>query len=124
MISRIIVLVLGLLVIGLIIWWFFGKHKIDAGSAEVNQGKQVISIDVMGGYSPEVINLKKGIPAVLQFTRHDKSNCLDRVVFSDFGVNKELPINEQVNIDIPTDKAGEYGFQCGMDMFHGKVNIK
>ncbi|MBC6925276.1 cupredoxin domain-containing protein, partial [Ligilactobacillus salivarius] len=25
---------------------------------------------------------------------------------------------------INTDKAGEYGFACGMNMFHGKVIIK
>lgn len=121
---RILVLIIGLLLIGFITWWFFGKHAIATETASVADDIQQIDVDVNGGYSPERIVLKRGVPATLNFTRRDPSSCLDRVVFPDFGINRELPKGEQQSIQIDTSKAGEYQWACGMDMFHGKLIIK
>lgn len=121
---KIIVLVIGLSIIGFIGWWFFGKHEVAAESAEVANDHQVVDVEVKGGYSPEVIVLKKGVPATLNFTRKDSSSCLDRVVFSDFGINQALPQDEKQSVEIDTNKPGEFQWACGMDMFHGKLIIK
>ncbi|KRM41753.1 cupredoxin domain-containing protein [Lentilactobacillus parafarraginis] len=121
---KIIVLIIGLAIIAFIGWWFFGKHQVAAESAEVTDDRQVVDVEVNGGYSPEVVVLKKGVPATLNFTRKDSSSCLDRVVFSDFGINKALPQNEKQAIEIDTSHPGEFQWACGMDMFHGKLVIK
>ncbi|MGF2384600.1 cupredoxin domain-containing protein [Lentilactobacillus otakiensis] len=121
---KIVVLVIGLSIIGFIGWWFFGKHEVAAENAEVTDDRQVVDVEVKGGYSPEVIILKKGVPATLNFTRKDSSSCLDRVVFSDFGINQALPQDEKQSVEIDTDKPGEFQWACGMDMFHGKLVIK
>jgi Uncharacterized protein conserved in bacteria len=121
---KMIVLVAGLLVIGFIIWWFFGKHTTETVQAKVDQQQQTVEIEVNGGYSPEKIVLQQGIPAVLNFTRKDASSCLDHVVFSDFGINQALPRNQRQAIKIDTSQPGEYQWACGMDMFHGKVVIR
>lgn len=122
--TKIIVLIVGLAMIGFILWWFFGNHQVASAAADVSDNKQSVDIEVKGGYSPEVVTLKKGVPATINFTRKDASSCLDRVVFSDFGINKELPQNEQQSIEIDTSKSGEYQWACGMDMFHGKLIIE
>ena len=122
--TRILVLLVGLAIIGFILWWFFGNHQVAAATAIVSDDNQSVDVEVSGGYSPEVITLKRGVPATLNFTRKDASSCLDRVVFSDFGINKELPQNKQQTIKIDTTKAGEFQWACGMDMFHGKLIIK
>lgn len=121
---KIIVLVLGLMMIAFIGWWFFGKHDVAKVDAKVNDDCQIVDVEVKGGYSPEVVVLKKGIPATLNFTRKDSSSCLDRVVFSDFGINQALPQNQQQAINVDTSNAGEFQWACGMDMFHGKLVIK
>jgi len=122
--TKILVLVIGLAVIGLIIWWFFGKHAVASAAATVTDHQQQVDIEVNGGYSPEKVVLKQGVPAVLNFTRQDASSCLDHVVFSDFGINQALPKNQMETVKIDTSKPGEYEWACGMDMFHGKVIIK
>ncbi|QMU08820.1 cupredoxin domain-containing protein [Levilactobacillus suantsaii] len=122
--TKLLVLIIGLLLIGFIAWWFFGHHATKTVEAAQTTGQQSIDIDVNGGYSPEQVVLKQGVPAVLNFTRQDASSCLDRVVFSDFGINQALPQNQTQAIKIDTSKPGEYQWACGMDMFHGKLIIK
>jgi len=122
--TRILVLIAGLAIIGFIIWWFFGNHQVATATADVTDNNQNVDIEVNGGYSPEIVTLKKGVPATINFTRKDASSCLDRVVFSDFGINRKLPQNEQQTIKIDTSKSGEFQWACGMDMFHGKLIIK
>ena len=118
------VLLVGILVMGFITWWFFGKHQVAEETAQVTANQQSVDIEVNGGYSPENVVLKQGVPAVLNFTRKDASSCLDRVVFSDFGINQALPKDQVEAVTIDTSKSGEYEWACGMDMFHGKVIIK
>ncbi|MFT4245546.1 MAG: cupredoxin domain-containing protein [Micrococcaceae bacterium] len=117
--------ILGAIVlIGLIVWWFFGKHNTTETEAAMADNKQEVEVVVNGGYTPNTVVLKQGVPANIVFNRKDPSGCFSHVVFPDFGVNEELPVNEQYAIEIDTSKAGEYQYACGMNMFHGKVVIK
>ncbi|MCI1987474.1 MAG: cupredoxin domain-containing protein [Lactobacillus sp.] len=122
--SQIIVAVAGVIVSGFIVWWFFGHHQVATVAAEVQGQTQSVDVKVLGGYSPERVVLKQGVPAVLNFTREDPSSCLDRVVFPDFGINQALPQGETEAIKIDTSKPGEYTWACGMDMFHGQLVIE
>ncbi|MCT4453466.1 cupredoxin domain-containing protein [Lactiplantibacillus plantarum] len=124
MMIKVLVLLIGGLAIGFILWWFFGKHATTTVTASAVDDLQQVDVEVKGGYSPEQVVLKKGVPAVLNFTRKDASGCLDHVVFSDFGINQELPQNQVEAITIDTSKSGEYQWACGMDMFHRKLIIK
>ena len=121
---QILVVIVVVAAIAFIAWWFFGKHDQGQSQAQVKGNSQEARITVNGGYSPETVVLKQGVPAKLVFNRLDKSNCLKEVVFKDFGISEELPIKQDKIIEIDTIKAGEYTYACGMDMFHGKVVIK
>ncbi|EAD1040745.1 cupredoxin domain-containing protein, partial [Listeria monocytogenes] len=63
-------------------------------------------------------------PVNLIFNRKDASSCLEKVIFPDFGVDADLPLNQDVSILIDTSKSGEFIYSCGMNMFHGKIIIK
>jgi plastocyanin domain-containing protein len=112
------------LLIGFIVWWFFGKRKTSETEAIMSDNKQKVEVVVNGGYTPNTVVLKQGVPASIVFDRKDPSGCFSHVMFPDFGVNEELPIGKQHSIDIDTSKPGEYQYACGMNMFHGKVVIK
>ena len=122
--EKIIVIIIAVLLIGFILWWFFGRRTQDATRAGVSAGVQHAVVTVDGGYLPNTVVLRQGVPAQIVFNRKDSSSCLSHVVFPDFGINKELPVGENYPIDIDTSQAGEYQYACGMNMFHGKVVIK
>lgn len=122
--GSILAIIVGVVLIGLIIWWFFGRHQESAGHAQQVNNEQTATVVVKGGYSPSTVVLKKGVPAKVNFDMQDHTACLSHVVFSSLGVNKNLTKQKITTVDIPTDKAGEIDFACGMDMFHGKVVVK
>jgi len=123
--DKLIVIIGAILLIGFIIWWFFGKRKISEAEANMTENnKQEVEVVVSGGYTPSTVVLQQGIPASIVFNRKDPSGCFEQVVFPDFGISEHLPVNKEYSVDIDTSKPGEYQYACGMNMFHGKVIIK
>lgn len=123
-IGQISAIIVGIILIGFIIWWFFGKHQEAAGESTIVNDEQTATIVVNGGYSPATVVLKKGVPAQVNFDMQDSTACLSHVVFEQLGVNKDLTKQKVTTINIPTDKAATFNYACGMDMFHGKVIVK
>ncbi|GBG94722.1 copper-binding protein [Ligilactobacillus salitolerans] len=90
----------------------------------MSENTQKVNVTVAGGYDPEVVTLKQGVPAELTFTRTSEQGCLDVVHSKELGFEEELPLNVSKTVTVATDKAGEYQFSCGMDMFFGKVVVE
>lgn len=121
---KIMVLVIALIAIAFVGYWFLAPHKVSAAKAHVNKEGQTANVVVKGGYNPQTVVLKKGVPGKINFQMKDSTACLSHVVFDQLGVDKDLTKAPETSVDIPTDKAGEYDFACGMNMFHGKVVVK
>ncbi|MCI1231167.1 MAG: cupredoxin domain-containing protein [Lactobacillus delbrueckii] len=119
-----LVILVAAALIGLIIWWFFGNFQKSSQQADLANGRQEGQVVVKGGYEPEVLYLKQGVPAEVTFKMEDKTACLSRLVFSSLGVDKDLSKEKLAKVQIPTDKAGEIDYACGMDMFHGKIVVR
>lgn len=123
--ENIIVILGALIVIGLIVWWFFGARPQEAQEATLgSDGSQQVSVAVDGGYVPHTVVLRQGVPAQLVFERKDPSGCFNEVMFPDFGIHEVLKVGVPHPITLDTSKAGEYSYVCGMNMFHGKVVIR
>ena len=122
--EKLLVTIGGVLLIGFIVWWFFGKRSTSAAEAAMTDKAQEVEVIVDGGYTPNTVVLRQGVPATIVFIRKDPSGCFSHVVFPDFGVNEVLPVGEKHPIAIDTTTPGEYQYACGMNMFHGKVVIR
>lgn len=115
--EKIFVSVIGIGIIGAIFWFFFGKKEeaVTAGSA--------LTISVDGGYKPDIIRLKKGQKTTLTFTRTDPNTCLEDFYIPDFKIKEYFPMNKPVSISLTPPSKGTFGFHCGMNMYHGKIQV-
>ena len=107
----------------LVIWYFFFSEQKGTRLA-ASQGVQETNITVKGGYTPDVLVVKAGQPVRLNFTRQETAACSEMVLFPDFDKSAKLPTDETVSIEFTPDKPGEYGFQCQMGMFRGKLIVE
>ncbi len=117
-------LIISLLLTASIVWWFFGKRESESVAAEIHDGVQRIAVTVEGGYKPEMITLRRGIPAEVTFMRKSASSCFDEVLLPDFGKQAALSVNEPNVIAFTPKERGEFTYSCGMHMFFGKIEVK
>ncbi len=104
------------------LWWFFFGPR-HARAAELRAGVQEIHITVKGGYSPDLVRVRAGVPLRLVFDRRETGDCTARVVFPDFGVSAALPAFAQTAVEFTPDQPGRFGFACGMNMIHGTLLV-
>ena len=119
-----IVTVLGILLILLVNWYFFFSKRTSVKVTVQEEGVQEIKIIVKGGYDPDVLIVKKGVPVRLNFYRDETASCSDTIVFSDFNIRKPLPAYQTTVVEFTPDKEGEYVFTCGMGMLKGKLIVR
>ena len=99
---------------------FFSKRS-QAGP-EMTGG--ATRVDVDGGYKPDEVVVAAGVPTQLVFHRHDNSPCSEQVVFPQFGLRADLPQHKDVTVELPAAEPGEYDFECGMGMLHGRLVVR
>ena len=111
---------LGFMLIGAIIGWFWWyKPKTLAASAD-----GVIQILVSDGvYQPSRIRLPLNRTSTLRFVRKDASPCAGTVIFRDFDINAELPVERSMDIPITPTRPGRYDFNCPMQMYRGELIV-
>lgn len=97
------------------------RHENSDNGTSVQSGRIVLTET---GYQPASITLRKGVPARLTFVREVEATCGTEIVIPDYGVRRELPLNEPVVVEITPTKSGEFEFTCGMSMLRGRVLVK
>jgi plastocyanin domain-containing protein len=102
--------------------YFFGRRR-ETAAAAASGGRQSAEIVVSGGYRPDLIVAKRGVPLTLIFDRREDNPCSDEVVLPEFGVRRALPAHARTAIEVIPQRAGEFPFTCGMSMLHGKIRV-
>ena len=103
-------------------WFFFGPRR--ATAAVLTGGAQRLDVTVKGGYRPDVIRVRQGVPVELTFDRQESGDCTSRVVFPDFRASATLPARQRTTVRLDPGEAGEFGFACGMNMIDGTLIIE
>ena len=110
---------IGLSLIGLIVWWFWVKKP-----PSLKASSNVIEIIVENGiYTPSRIEVKSGQVVKLSFLRKDPSPCAEKVIFDELGLSFDLPMNKPVAVDFQPEQTGEYAFTCQMKMYTGNLIV-
>jgi plastocyanin domain-containing protein len=118
--SDLVVNALAIAAAAFIVWWFWlSKPK----SARAQSGIIEILVD-NGVYTPARIEVPAGQPVTLRFIRKDASPCAEKVLFNDFSLGRDLPLNTPVDITLTPEAPGEYAFTCQMQMYRGALVVK
>ncbi len=120
--ADIAVVLVGFALSGILGWFFFGPKK--AHSATQVGNVQEVTVTVKGGYSPDLVRVRQGVPLRIVFDRQESGECTSRVVFPDFALNRSLSAYGQTTVELLPDRAGDFGFACGMNMIHGKLIVE
>lgn len=103
--------------------FFFGKRRAVVAAAGQG-GAQTVTVVVQGGYKPDLIVARKGVPLRLVFDRRETSPCSDEIVLPEFGIRRALPAHAKTELSITPAREGEFEFTCGMNMLHGKILVE
>lgn len=122
--DRIVVDVVGLALIGSIVWFFWLVKAKGVKAALTSGGYQEQMVLVKGGYTPDVIVVERGKPVRLNFVRQESASCSEMVLFPAFNKSAKLPEGETVPVEFLPKDAGEYDFQCQMGMLRGKLIVE
>lgn len=119
------ILVAGVLIGGAIM--LGGKsNQPSTGSVDnvsVIDGKQIITVDAKGGYSPKVTIAKAGIPTVLRVQTNGTFDCSSALTIPTIGYRANLPPSGVTEIEIPPQKAGtSLNGICAMGMYNFSIN--
>jgi plastocyanin domain-containing protein len=119
----IVVNLIGISLIGLIVWYFWLSKPQATATARSAGGVQEIDIVVKGGFSPDTIKVEAGRPVRLVFKRQEADPCSEKVILDAFGVSADLPEGDAVPVEFTPTESGDYEFACQMGMLRGKVIV-
>ena len=119
--DKIVVDVVGLGLIGFIVWFFWLVKAKGVKAALTSGGYQEQMVLVKGGYTPDVIVVEAGKPVRLNFVRQESASCSEMVLLPAFNKSAKLPEGEIIPVEFLPKEPGEYEFACQMGMFRGKV---
>ena len=122
--TQVLVTVIGLGLVAFVAWFFFGApHRVAVAAPAVGGGQQV-DIRVKGGYSPDVIEVRRGQPVQLNFYRDETTSCSEELLMPDFHVRRDLPAYQTTTVALLPQQAGRFEFTCGMHMLRGTLVVK
>ena len=122
--DKIVVDVVGLGLIGFIVWFFWLVKAKGVKAALTSSGYQEQMVLVKGGYTPDVIVVEAGKPVRLNFVRQESAACSEMVLLPAFNKSASLPEGETVSVEFLPKEPGEYEFACQMGMFRGKLIVE
>ena len=99
----------------------------DGTGAKAKKGAEKLEVAITEkGFEPDTLEVKKGQPVELVFTRKTDKTCIKEVIL-DTGrakVQKALPLDKPVTIKAKFTKTGDLKYVCNMNMFSGTVKVQ
>lgn len=111
----------GLAVVVFLYFFFFGRRRETSARRAV--GGQEVTVVVSGGYRPDVVVAKKGVPLRITFDRREDNPCSDEVVLPEFKIRRRLPAFAKTEVTVVPERTGDFPFSCGMNMLHGMIRV-
>jgi len=124
------IIVVSIIAISVVIAGFIlfsgGAKNVDQPINNVSMvdGRQIITINAKGGYSPRVTTAKAGIPTVIKMNTQGTFDCSSALRIPSLNYQTNLPLSGQTLIDVPAQTAGTtMQGVCSMGMYSFAINF-
>ena len=122
-------IMMGVAVIGVMVLSYKGDNGApkntppETNNVSVVDGRQIITINAKGGYSPKVTIAKAGLPTIIKVITNATFDCSSALTIPSIGYRLNLPPTGETIIDVPRQKAGtSMRGLCGMGMYNFVIN--
>ena len=95
----------------------------NTNNVSVVDGKQIVQINVKGGYRPEKSFAKAGVPTIIRFNTDNTFDCSSFIRISSLNISKALPQSGSTDIDVGSPSTGVLQGSCGMGMYRFEVEF-
>ena len=85
---------------------------------------QELRVEIRGGYRPETVRGRAGVPVALVVRREDASSCGERLIVPALGRSVSLPLHEDVRVELGVLAPGEYEFTCEAGLLRGRLVLE
>lgn len=94
-------------------------------NTSITDGKQVVTINAKGGYSPKQTVAQADTPTILRMETKGTFDCSSTLNIPSLNYQKNLPATGVTEIEIPPQKAGStIEGLCGMGMYRFEIAFK
>ncbi len=87
-------------------------------------GIQIVHVTVRGGYRPQTVVARAGVPLRLVFHRDEEAACSERVIFSSPHLDRHLAPHGATVVELPPQGPGEVRFTCAMGRYRGRIRLQ
>lgn len=128
-------IVVGVVFAGLLFAYVVKSRELSSGSVagtianstenvSMEDGKQVVNIEVRGGYWPRITTVKAGVDTVLKMKTNNTYDCSSSLVIPKLGIRKFLQPTGVEVIEMGKQVAGtKIGGACSMGMYAFEVRF-
>lgn len=100
----------------------FLDRSSDDATVVVEDGVQIVKMDVDWGFEPARFEIKKGMPVRWEINGVNISGCSNEIVIPSLNIRKKLSPGLNV-VEFTPDKEGVLPFSCWMGMISGQFNV-
>jgi len=112
--------IVGIALMAFIVWWFWlWKPRVAQTTASATQSVTVEN----GSYQPANLVVPVGVETTLHFLRTDPSPCSSTVVFPEWEISAELPLDKDIAVTFTPKETGIFPFTCQMQMYRGEIHV-
>jgi plastocyanin domain-containing protein len=99
-------------------------NSVPFENVQIVEGKQIIELNVKGGYQPRKSVAKAGVPTILRFETSGNFDCSSAVRLPSLNISKFLPSTGKTDIDIGVPKTGIFYGTCSMGMYPFEIDFQ
>ena len=101
------------------------KKVADSAAAAQPPSPTKVEIEVGAeGYQPSSVQATQGSPLTLVFRRTTDEGCGQKVKIPAHNIERDLPLNQPVEVTFTPNAAGQLAFTCGMNMMRGSIVVQ